>query len=72
MLLTLVLSTVLAGCAAPDPLRYPPQPDMQEVARLLNCPIGRTATCVQRIKGPYQCYCADEDALRMVLEPDKF
>lgn len=72
MPLILLLFVSLAGCAAPDPLRYPPNPDMQEVARLLNCPIGRTPTCVQRINGPYSCYCADEDALRMILEPDKF
>ena len=55
MPLILLLFVLLAGCAAPDPLRYPPHPDMQEVARLLNCPIGRTATCVQRIQGPYSC-----------------
>lgn len=72
MPLILLLFVSLAGCSTADPLSFPPQPDMQKVAELLNCPIGRTATCVQRIKGPYQCYCADEDALRMVLEPDKY
>lgn len=69
----LVTAIVLLGaCAAQEPLEYEPRPDMEEIALLLNCPFGRTPTCLERMGKPYKCYCMDEDALRRLLEPDKY
>mgnify|MGYP001594379885 CR=1 FL=1 len=70
LLLTVVF--VATGCAPVEPLEYRPRPDMVEIARALNCPSDRTPTCVERINRPYSCFCMDEDALRMILEPDKY
>ena len=66
------VAVVAAGCAPVTPLEYRPRPDMLEVAKALNCPSDRTPTCVERINKPYSCFCMDEDALRMILEPDKY
>ena len=70
--ITLAAALVAAGCAPVEPLEYRPRPDMVEIARALNCPSDRTPTCVERINRPYSCFCMDEDALRMILEPDKY
>lgn len=68
----LLSTAVLAACAAQEPLEFMPQPDIEEVAKLLNCPSDRMPTCVQRMGKPYSCYCMDEDALQQILEPDKY
>ena len=70
--LALAAAVVAAACAPVEPLEYRPRPDMQEIAKALNCPSDRTPTCVERINRPYSCFCMDEDALRMILEPDKY
>ena len=70
---TLLAGTFLLGACAPtEPLSYQPRPDMQEIAERLDCPIGRTPTCIERINRPYQCYCADEIAMEMIFEPYKY
>jgi len=61
-----------AACAAPDSLEYSPRPDMDEVAKLLNCPSDRMPTCIERVNRPYACYCMDEDALKKLLEPTRY
>ena len=71
-LLILLTFAVLGSCAAPDPMSRPPRPDMNEVARMLDCPIGRSAACVERQNGPIRCFCMDEDALREMLEPKDY
>ena len=63
---------LVAACAPTEPLEYRPRPDMQEVARQLDCPMGRTPACIERINRPSQCYCADEIALEMIFEPYKY
>jgi hypothetical protein len=70
--LTVVGLSLLASCAAQDPLEFRPRPDMTEVARQLNCPSSTKATCIERVGRPYACYCMDEDALRKILEPEKY
>lgn len=62
----------LAACAAPDALEFSPRPDMDEVAKLLDCPSDRTPTCIERVNRPYACYCMDEDALKKLLEPTRY
>jgi hypothetical protein len=69
--LGVVSMSLLASCAAQDPLEFRPRPDMTEIAELLDCPSFTKATCIERIGRPYSCYCMDEDALRRILEPDK-
>lgn len=63
---------LLAACAAPDSLEYSPRPDMDEVAKLLDCPSDRTPTCLERVNRPYSCYCMDDDALKKLLEPTRY
>jgi hypothetical protein len=70
--LTVVSLFLLASCAAQEPLEFRPRPDMTEVARQLDCPSDTKATCIERIGRPYSCYCMDEDALKKILEPDKY
>ncbi len=72
VLLALAGATLLGACAPTEPLNYRPRPDMQEIAKQLDCPMGRTPTCIERINKPYQCYCADEIALEMIFEPYKY
>jgi hypothetical protein len=72
MLLGLTSVIWLGACAPDQPLQQAPRPDMAEVAKQLNCRVGRTPTCVERINKPYSCYCMDEDSLRMILEPGKY
>lgn len=62
----------LAACAAQDRLEYEPRPDMDKIQELLNCPSDRMPTCIERIGKPYTCYCMDEEAMRKILEPDKY
>lgn len=69
---TLAGAAALFGCAPVTPLEERPRPDMQEVAKALNCPSDRTPACIERINKPYSCFCMDEDALRMILEPDEY
>ena len=71
-LLALAAIIVLGACAPAEPLSYRPRPDMQEIAERLDCPIGRTPTCIERLNKPYQCYCADELAMEMIFEPYKY
>lgn len=68
----LLLLSCLAACAAQDRLEYEPRPDMDKIQELLNCPSDRMPTCVERIGKPYTCYCMDEEAMRKILEPDKY
>ena len=63
---------LLSACAPIEPLEYRQRPDMEEIAKILDCPAGRTPACVERINRPYQCYCADELALEMIFEPYKY
>ena len=70
--LTVISLFLLAACAAPDSLEYSPRPDMNEVAKLLDCPSDRTPTCIERVNRPYSCYCMDDDALRELLEPTMY
>ena len=69
--LAVISLTLLASCAAQEPLEFRPRPDMIEIAELLDCPSFTRAACIERIGRPYSCYCMDEDALRRILEPDK-
>ena len=71
-LLALAIAGLLSACAPTEPLEYRPRPDMEEVARQLNCPVGRTPTCVERLNQPYSCFCMDKDAMRMILEPEPY
>jgi len=70
--LAIISVAALSACAAQEPLEYAPRPDMEEVGKLLDCPSDRTPTCVDRPGEPYSCFCMDEDALRKILEPDKY
>jgi len=63
---------LLASCAAQDPLEFRPRPDMDEVARLLDCPSDQTPTCIERVNRPYSCYCMDDDALKKLLDPTRY
>ena len=72
IIIVLAVAVVAGGCAPVTPLEERPRPDMQEVARALDCPSDRTPTCIERINKPYSCFCMDEDMLRMILEPDKY
>ena len=72
IIIVLAVAVVATGCAPVTPLEERPRPDMQEVARALDCPSDRTPTCIERINKPYSCFCMDEDMLRMILEPDKY
>jgi hypothetical protein len=62
----------LAACAPQDRLEYESRPDMDKIQELLNCPSDRMPTCIERIGKPYTCYCMDEEAMRKILEPDKY
>jgi len=64
--------TLLGACAAQEPIEYGPRPDMGEIALLLDCPSDRTPACLERMGKPYKCYCMDKDALRRLMEPDKY
>ena len=68
----LAVAVIAAACAPVEPLENRARPDMLEIARTLDCPSDRTPTCVARVNKPYSCFCMDEDALRMILEPDKY
>jgi hypothetical protein len=68
----LICAALLAGCGATPAFERGAEPDMQEVAKLLNCPSFSKATCVAQTSGPYSCFCMDEDAVRAILEPDKY
>jgi hypothetical protein len=70
--LGVVSLSLLASCAAQDPLEFRPRPDMTEIAKLLDCPSFTKAACIERVGRPYSCYCMDEDVLRRILEPDKY
>jgi hypothetical protein len=72
IMVVLTVATAALGCAPVTPLEDRPRPDMQQVAKMLDCPSDRTPTCIERINKPYSCFCMDEDALRMILEPDKY
>ena len=72
IIVALAVAAATVGCAPVTPLEDRPRPDMQEVAKVLDCPSDRTPACVERINKPYSCFCMDEDALRMILEPDKY
>ncbi|NIL93641.1 MAG: hypothetical protein GTO71_04210 [Woeseiaceae bacterium] len=63
---------LLVGCSSTGPLEFRPRPDIEEIAKQLDCPAGRTPTCIERINKPYSCYCADEIALEMIFEPYKY
>jgi len=67
--LALITAAALTACAT-EPLEYRPRPDMQEVARRLDCPADKTPTCVERVNKPYSCFCMDEDLLKRVLDPE--
>lgn len=45
---------------------------MAEIRKLLDCPPNTTPVCTERIGKPYYCFCADQDALRRIMEPDKY
>lgn len=72
--LLLILATILAACASQDQdlLEYEPRPDMDEIRELLNCPSDRMPTCIERIGKAITCFCMDEDAMRRILEPEKY
>ncbi len=72
IVIALAAAVFAAACAPTEPLEYRPRLDMLEVAKALDCPSDRKPTCVQRINKPYSCFCMDEDALRMILEPDEY
>lgn len=60
---------LLAACTSTVPVEYPP-PDMEEIGKILQCPIGYTPACERRSSRRYECYCADEDLIRKVLDPE--
>ena len=63
----------ISGCAASGTASNPaPNLDMNEVRELLACPSDRTPVCTERMGKPYQCFCADRDALQQLMEPDKY
>ena len=69
----LALLVTAGGCATSGTERDPaPSLDMAKVRELLNCPNDRTPVCTERMGKPYQCFCADRDALQQLLEPDKY
>ena len=70
--LLLFCIAALTACASQNRLEYEPRPDMEEIQKLLNCPSDRMPTCVERIGKPYTCFCMDEEAVRKILEPDKY
>ena len=61
---------LLCACAPTETLEFQPRPDMVEVAKQLDCALGRTPTCIERINKPYTCYCADKELLREIMDPD--
>ena len=60
---------LLAGCTSTAPIEDRP-PDMQEVGKVLNCPIDRLPTCARRTSRRYDCYCSDKDLMREILDPE--
>lgn len=63
---------LLGACATGEPAQQPPRLDMAEIRKLLDCPPNTTPVCTERIGKPYHCFCADQDALRRIMEPDKY
>lgn len=63
---------LLTACALTEPLEYEPRPDIEEIAKQLDCPVGRTPTCVERLNQPYRCFCMDKEAMRDMLEPEPY
>ena len=69
---------LLSACAAHDPNEFDPEVPRgggeispETIEEMLDCPADRTPTCVERMGQPARCFCADRDALRRALEPDK-
>lgn len=62
----------IGGCATREPLPARPELDMLELRRLLDCDSDQAPVCTERIGKPYYCFCADRDALRRIMEPDKY
>ena len=69
-LLAISSIALTAGCTSTQPIGNAPI-DMQDMARVFECPIGRVATCERRTNQRYECYCADKDIMRDVLDPEK-
>ncbi len=77
VLVAVLISSV--GCAGPRPDTEDPDlvafevevtPEM--IKELLDCPVGSAPLCLERMGEPVRCFCADRDAMRQVLEPDKY
>ena len=71
-ILLLGTAAFLSSCSSSEEREQRERPDMLEVGEALNCPTDRTPICIERIGRPYSCYCMDEDALKKILEPDKY
>jgi hypothetical protein len=65
-------AALLGACASGEPVQQSPRLDMAEVREMLDCPMVTTPVCTERIGQPYYCFCADKDALRRIMEPDKY
>ena len=72
IVIALATAIVATACAPVTPLEDRDQPNMVEVAKVLNCSAGLKATCVARYNKSFKCFCMDDDAVRMLLEPDKY
>ena len=67
-----VALALVAGCAGSDPVPARPELDMSELRQLMNCASDQAPVCTERMGQPYHCFCADRDALRRIMEPDKY
>lgn len=68
---TLAVLCGIGACATTGPAP-PPDFDMAEIRRLMGCDSDQAPVCTERMGKPYECFCADRDALRRILEPDKY
>ncbi|MCH7822250.1 MAG: hypothetical protein IIA07_09540 [Proteobacteria bacterium] len=60
----------LSACAPTHPIERRPEIDMSVIREMLDCPINRTPVCTEYMGKPAQCFCADRDALKEILDPD--
>jgi hypothetical protein len=67
----LMMPAILASaCSSTTAVEPRPEIDMAVIRAYLNCPPGTTPTCSQHTGQKTQCFCADEDALKQIMNPE--